>query len=470
MSKHTVTSDERPPVVSETEHEAYLDQTQKEISRLIGEYNLREVRRILLKFQPNDIAKILLQMNVTDRIVSFRLLPHEQTVLIFSHMDPQDQESFLQHFTNQEVRLILEKMDPDDRTEFFEELPGIMVKKLFKLLSPEERKIATELLNYNENTAGRLMTPDYVDLFPNLTIEQALQEIKNEAPDKETIYNCYVVTPKGKLIGEVSLKDIILAKPNTLIQDIMKENLIKVHTTQDQEDVSKVIKKYDKLAVPVVGTGNRLVGIITVDDVIDVLEEENTEDFQLIAGMQPTDEGYLKSHFWELIFNRSIWIVGLLLFQSLSQEIIKSYHNLMSSVIALSYFFTTLIGVGGNIGAQSSVLVIRGIATGELTAKDTWKLLWRSFSMGIVMGLLMGILMYLRIIFFHTGQEIRFVVPVALAAIVAVSNFLGAILPLLIKRVGIDPALISSPLITTLTDVGGLVLYFEIAKLILNIH
>ncbi len=469
MSKQDHFSDEQPHVVSGLEHEVYLDQTQKTISQLIGEYRLREARQILLKFQPNDIAKMLSQMPVSERIIAFRILPHEQTVLIFSYMDPQDQEAFLQHFSNQEVRLILEKMDPDDRTEFLEELPGIVVKRLLKLLSVEERKIAAELLNYKEDTAGRIMTPDYVDLLPTLTVEEALQEIKNEAPDKETIYNCYVVTPKGKLIGEVQLKDIILAKSETLIETIMKENPLKVHTMQDQEEVVKIIKKYDKLAVPVVGTGHRLVGIITVDDVIDVLEEENTEDFQLIAGMQPTDEGYIKSNFWKLIFNRSIWIVLLLMVQSLSQEIIKSYHNLMTSAIALSYFFTTLIGVGGNIGAQSSVLVIRGIATGEISRKDTMKLLWRSFSMGIVMGVVMAVLLYVRIILFHTGESVRFVVPIALAVIVAVSNFLGTVLPIIIKRLGVDPALISSPLITTLTDVGGLVIYFEIAKLILKI-
>ncbi len=451
------------------DYERMLDVTSHYLSEQIHSYRLKEARRLLMKLEELDIARVISHLTPSERIIAFRILPQDTAVEVFSKFDPREQEDFLNNFTLKEVKDIVENMDPDDRTELFEDLPSILVKRLLKLLSPDERSVANQLLNYKEDSAGRIMTTDYVDLQEGMTAAQSLRYIKQEAPYKETIYTCYVVDNNRRLTGVVSLRKIILADDDTPIIELMQSDPIHVSTSTDQQEVIQVIKKYDFLAVPVTDNLERLVGIVTVDDVLDALEEENTEDFQLIAGIQPTDEGYLKSNFFKLIFNRSFWIVILLFLESFSQDIIKINSTGISPkwYTPLSLFFTIIVGVGGNIGSQSSVLVIRGLATGEITRKDTLKLLWRSLSMGIMMGAIMGLFLLARIWIFGSGKEVEWAVTIALTAIVAVSNFLGALLPILIKRIGIDPALISSPLITTLVDVGGLALYFEIAKWVL---
>lgn len=452
------------------DYERILDSNRYFLVELIEQYHLKEARKLLTKFEADDVAQILSGMKESQRIIAFRILPQEEAVEIFSHLEPREQEEFLANFSLTEVRDIIENMDPDDRTELFEDLPAMMVRKLLRLLSPEERKIANQLLNYSEDTAGRIMTPEYVDFEENITVKQAMKIIREEAPDKETIYTCYVVNKQGKLTGVVSLRKIILADSKQKISSIMSTEPIMVSTFDDQQKVAKAIKDYDFIAIPVVDNLTRLVGIVTFDDVMDIMQEENTEDFQLIAGIAPTDDGYLKSNFFRLLFNRSIWIVALLFIASFTQDIIVGYKNNLEPdfYASLSVFFTILIGVAGNIGSQSSILVIRGLATGEITRKDTWRLLGRSLLMGLSMGAILAGFMLLRILIFKTGSEIKWVVSAALAGIVFTANFLGALLPVGIKKLGIDPALISSPLITTIIDIGGLVLYFEIARLILR--
>jgi magnesium transporter len=449
-------------------YDRVIESTREILAELIDHGQLKLARTLLIKLEPKDIALVISRMTGTEKILAFRVLPQDKAVEIFEYFEAPEQEEFLGNFTNQEAKQILENMHPDDRTDLFEELPSIVVRRLLKLLSNEERKIANQLLNFKEDTAGRIMTPEYVDLERDLTVAQALRIIKKEAPDKETIYTNYIVDASGILVGVVPLKNIILASSDTLISEIMIDNPTKVTTETPQEEVAKVIKNYDLLAVPVVDLNGRMVGIVTVDDVIDVLEEENTEDFQLIAGIQPTDEGYLKSGFIRLIFNRSLWLVILLFVASVTQDVIKAYSDLLSNHIALSFFFTLLVGVGGNIGSQSSILVIRGLATGEITKKDTLRLLFRSLTVGATMGVILAGFVLLRIFIFGTGTDVKWVVAVALAALTTLANFLGAMLPLVIKKIGIDPALVSSPLITTLIDVGGLVLYFEIARMFLG--
>lgn len=452
------------------DYERMLDVTCEYLTDLIKAYKLKEARQLLLKLEDLDIARVISQLPAASRSIAFRILPQDTAIEVFTKFDPSDQEDLLRTFTIREVKDLVENMEPDDRTELFEDMPPVLVKRLIKLLSPEERAIANQLMNYKEETAGRIMTTEFVDLQQDMTAAQALLKIKKDAPNKETIYTCYVTNQAGVLTGVVSLRDIILAYEEDTILSFMDDAPVSVHTNMDQQEVIQVIKKYDFLAVPVIDSQDRLVGIVTVDDVFDVLEEENTEDFQLIAGIQPTDEGYLSSNFFRLIFNRSIWIVILLFVASFSQDIIQLYSHQVRDqwFIPLSLFFTILVGVGGNIGSQSSILVIRGLATGEITRKDTWRLIFRSLGMGLLMGAIMGLFLLGRITLFGSGHEVKWAVTLALAAIVTTANFLGAMLPLLIKRLGIDPALVSSPLITTLIDVGGLVLYFEIARMVLG--
>lgn len=453
-----------------SDYDRILLSTVRFLSEMIKNLNLKEARQLLLKLENKDIARVISHMKPSERIIAFRVLPQDLAVEVFSEFEPKEQEELISSFTNEESRDILENMDPDDRTDFFEELPAFIVKRLVKLLSAEERQVAIQLLNYPDDSAGRIMTPEYVDFEEDITVDEALKIIREEAPDKETIYTCYVTNKSQILVGVVSLRSIITAAGDQKISEIMSVEPTFVYTYQDQQEVAKIIKDYDFLAIPVVDHNQRLVGIVTVDDIFDVLEEENTEDFQLIAAIQPTDEGYLKSNFWKLIFNRSIWIVGLLLVGSIAQDIINSYRTGFDTAFygSLSLFFTILIGVAGNIGSQSSILVIRGLATGEIGRGDTMRLLVRSLLMGVVMGLVLAGFMLLRVVIFKTGQDVKWVVSIALASLVMVANFLGATLPLLIKKMGVDPALVSSPLITTLIDVGGLVLYFEVARLILK--
>lgn len=452
------------------DYERMLDVTCNFLTDLIKGYKLKEARNLLLKLEEMDIARVISLLPAASRSIAFRILPQETAIEVFTKFEVSDQEELLRTFTIKEVKDLVENMEPDDRTELFEDMPPMLVKRLIKLLSPEERAIANQLMNYEEETAGRIMTTEFVDLQEDMTVEAALQKVKKDAPSKETIYTCYVTNHAGILTGVVSLRDLILGDEDARIDTLMDPDPVSVHTSMDQQEVIHVIKKYDFLAVPVVDNQERLVGIVTVDDVFDVLEEENTEDFQLIAGIAPTDEGYLSSSFFKLVLNRSIWIVILLFIASFSQDIIKGYSHAITPkwFYPLSLFFTILVGVGGNIGSQSSILVIRGLATGEITRKDTWRLVFRSLGMGLMMGAIMGLFLLVRILMFGAGHEVKWVVTLALAAIVTTANFLGAILPLVIKRIGIDPALVSSPLITTLTDVGGLVLYFEIAKMVLG--
>ncbi|OHD53796.1 MAG: magnesium transporter [Spirochaetes bacterium GWF1_51_8] len=445
-----------------------IESNREYLAEQIEQGQLKSARNLLVKLEPKDIALVIGRMTGTEKILAFRVLPQEIAVEVFAYFEAPEQEEFLGNFTNREAKQILDNMHPDDRTDLFEELPAIVVRKLLKLLSPEERTVANQLLDYKEDTAGRIMTPEYVDLELGMTAAQAMKQIKKEAPDKETIYTNYIVDESGILVGVASLKNIILAPAEKLVSDIMEDNPIKVTTDTPQETAAKMIKNYDILAVPVVDLNGRLVGIVTVDDVIDVLEEENTEDFQKIAGIQPTDEGYIKSGFFRLVFNRSLWLVILLFVASVTQDVIKAYSGLLNDHLALSFFFTLLVGVGGNIGSQSSILVIRGLATGEITKKDTFRLLLRSLTVGLTMGAILAGFMLLRILVFGTGSDVKWVVSVALAALVTLANFLGAMLPLVIKKIGIDPALVSAPLITTLIDVGGLVLYFEIARALLG--
>lgn len=467
-----LTEDEaQTDVQNYSDYDRILLSTVRFLSELIKNLSLKEARQLLLKLENKDIARVITHLKTSERIIAFRVLPQDLAVEVFSEFEPREQEELISSFTNEESRDILENMDPDDRTELLEELPAFIVKRLVKLLSHEERQIAIRLLNYPVESAGRIMTPEYVDFEKDITVDEALMIIRREAPDKETIYTCYVTDSSQILVGVVSLRSIITARGDQKITEIMSEDPTFVYTYQDQQEVAKVIKDYDFLAVPVVDHNQRLVGIVTVDDIFDVLEEENTEDFQLIAAIQPTEEGYLNSNFWKLIFNRSIWIVGLLLVGSIAQDIINAYRVGFDATFygSLSLFFTILIGVAGNIGSQSSILVIRGLATGEIGPGDTMRLLGRSLLMGLVMGVILAGFMLLRVVIFKTGQDVKWVVSIALASLVAVANFLGATLPLLIKKIGIDPALVSSPLITTLIDVGGLVLYFEVARLILRL-
>lgn len=440
-----------------------------EIKELIETKDFKGLRDFLRERHPADIVDILRELNPTERVMSFRLLDKNKISEVFCLFEPIEQEELLKQFTEQHAREILIQMQPDDRTQLFDELPAHVVEKLLKLLPSLERKEANELLNYPHNSAGRIMTPEYVDLQMDMTVGKALEHIRKTGPNRETIYICYIVDETKKLRGVTSLKNIILANTDQFIKDIMNENVFYVHTTDDQEKAAQVVQKYDILAVPVVDTEDRLVGIVTVDDILDVVQEEVTEDFQRMAGIQTIEEEYFRIGFTKRVSNRITWLVILVIAATISQTILRSYSGILSSVIALTYFIPMLTGSGGNTGSQSSTLIIRALATGEIKATEWWRIILREFKVGVALGLVMGIIAFTIAAISMRQITLAVTVGIALFTVVCVGNIVGIAIPLFFRFVKLDPAFVSAPLIATLLDATGLLIYFEIARRIFTI-
>ncbi len=439
-----------------------------EIKELIETKDFKGLRDFLRERHPADIVDILRELNPAERVMGFRLLDKNKISEVFALFEPIEQEELLKQFTEQHVKEILVQMQPDDRTQLFDELPAHVVEKLLKLLPPVDRREANELLNYPHNSAGRIMTTEYVDLPVDMTVARALEHIRKTGPNRETIYICYIVDETKKLRGVASLKNIILANPDQLIKDIMNENVFYVHTTDDQEKAVQVVQKYDILAVPVVDNEDRLVGIVTVDDVLDVVQEEVTEDFQRMAGIQTTEEEYFRVGFSKRVINRVSWLVILVIAATISQTILKSYSGVLSSVIALAYFIPMLTGSGGNTGSQSSTLIIRALATGEVKSREWWRIIFRELKVGISLGFIMGFIAFAIAAISLRQITLALTVGVSLCIVVSVGNIVGVAIPLFFRFLKLDPAFVSAPLIATLLDATGLVIYFEIASRMLS--
>ncbi len=440
-----------------------------EIKELIEQKELKGLSEFLRGRHPADTVDILRELEPADRAMAFRLLSKDKTAAVFSMLEVEEQEELIKHFAEQRVTEILSEMTPDDRTELLEELPASVVKKLLKLLPSQEREVANVLLNYEPSSAGRIMTPEYVDLKGDMTVSEALEHIRKTAPDKETIYTCYVIDKTRRLIGVASLKDIILAQPQKKIEEIMREMVYAVKTTDDQEVVADLFRKYDLLALPVVDSENRLVGIITVDDVLDVIQEEATEDFHKMGAVQLAEEEYLTTGFFRLAGKRIVWLVVLLILDFFTASILQHYATLMNSLIALAFFIPMLNDTGGNTGSQSATLIIRSLATGGLTLRNWWKVLSREILMGIALGSILSLVAGGRAFFSVHDIGISVVVGVSIMAVIITGNLAGALLPLFFRLIKLDPAVISAPLITSIVDIAGLFIYFEIARRFLHI-
>jgi len=440
-----------------------------ELKELINTKNLKGLRLILRELHPADVVDVIKELEPTERTIAFRLLDKEKFAEVFSLLDPEEEEELLRQFTEHKVKEILLDMSPDDRTQLLDELPASVVNKLLKLLPREEREEANILLNYPPESAGKVMTTEYVDLKTDMLVSEALERIRKTGPDRETIYTCYAINEKRILCGVVSLKDIILAKPDQKISQIMNENVHKVKATDDQEEVAKAIQKYDYFSLPVVDSENRLVGIITVDDVLDIVEEEVTEDFHKMVAIQLPEEKYFRSGVLKHVSGRVVWLFVLILAATISGKVLQKYTMTLSSIIALAYFIPMLTGAGGNIGSQSSTLVIRAMATGELMLSQWLKVLWREACAGFLLGLSLGGTAFIVAVVFLRDIKLGITVGVSVATVVLVGNIGGATAPLIFRYFRIDPAMVSAPLITTVLDVTGIIIYFEIAKRILNI-
>lgn len=440
-----------------------------EIQDLIKKKDWYQLKEILPLWPEVDVAELLLALSEEDRVILFRLLQKEQAALVFSYFDTTAQMSLLRHLTDEQIRSIILELDPDDRTQLFGELPGQLTQRLINMLPASERREALKLIGYPEKSIGRLMTPDYVAIKPNWTIEKALEHIRKWGQDAETIQMIYVVDENWHLIDDISLRTVILASPQQKVEEIMDKRFISLSPWQPQEEAVQMMRKYDRVALPVVDSSGVLLGIVTVDDIMDVFEEETTEDIHKGAAIAPLEEKYVATSIKTLYKKRVWWLLLLLIGNFFSSHVIAAFEDAIKAVIALAFFIPVLIDSGGNTGSQSATLIIRAMATGELELKKWFSVLKKELIVGILLGITLGGALFLRSYFWKGGFDVGLVLALSIIVIVVWANLIGGLLPFLLKKIHLDPAVISSPLITTIIDATGLLIYFFIAKWLLGV-
>ena len=453
-----------------------FDAEVEEIIEMIREKKYGKVRSTIIENNAVDIAEIL--ENVNDRlgldmvILIFRMLPKDVSVDVFAYLPEEEQVDIINGITQKEIDRIIEELAFDDMIDLLEELPANLVDKILMKTTKEERSLINTFLNYPENSAGSLMTIDYIDLKKTMTAKESLQHIKEAGVDSETIYSCYVMDVVGRqLIGVVSLKSLIMAEPDTLVEELMHTEVMSVSVLTDQEEVSNVFKRYGLLALPVVDQEGRLVGIITVDDIFEVIDEEATEDFQKMAGVTGAgDDEYLDMGVFKHVRTRLPWLFILMCSYMITGGIITRFEDMLSSCISLVTYMPMLMGTGGNSGSQSSTLIIRGMATEEIDLKDILRVLWKEIRIGIMVGICLSILNFLRLIYLDRQPvPVAMTVCGAMMIIVMLAKTAGAMLPMIAKAIHIDPALMAGPVVSSLTDMMSLGIYFIFASLVLGI-
>ena len=425
------------------------------------------LKALLAPKNPNDLASVFSEFAPAQRAVLFRLLEKQEAVEVFESLPLEEQQELLGSFKQEQLREIVEHMSPDDRAFLLDELPAKVAKKLLALLTSEERAATALLLGYEEDSAGRIMTPEYIDLKSFVNVAQALEKIRRVGLDKETVYYCYVIDEQRRLIGIVTLRQLVLADPDVRVADLMERDIIYAHTDEDQEEAAHKIQKYDLLALPVVDREDRLVGIITHDDIIDIIQEEVTEDIYRLGAMDVPEQNYFKSRTLAVASHRLGWLLFLLVANTITGNIILHYSGLLQSVIALAAFVPLLIGSGGNIGSQTSTVFVRGLALKEITAKNASRLIMREVGVGLLLGSLLGLLVIIWAFWLQGNWWVAVAVGLSLVLISTLATFFGSIWPLIFRRIGLDPAMVSAPFISTLVDVLGALTYFWVASLIL---
>ncbi|MDO4553491.1 MAG: magnesium transporter [Bacillota bacterium] len=460
----------------EYEFEKQFEETVEAILALLREKKYVQARKEILANNEVDIAEILEEvreeLGVEIAIIMLRALPKDVSVEVFSNLPSDDQLAIISGITDKEIRFIINEMDFDDMIDVLEELPANLVDKILDKTPKEERKLINTFLNYPENSAGSLMTPDYISLQKDMTVAQAMAHIKAQGMDSETVYTCYVKDRGRKLIGIVSLRSLVVAEDDVAVESLMHtEDMISVNVLDDQEAVSNLFKRYGFLALPVVDREERLVGIITVDDILDIIEEETTEDMQRMAGVMTADaEEYLDTSVWKHLKSRLPWLLFLMVSLMVTGVIIVQFESLLSQVIVLVAYLPLLMGTGGNSGSQSATLVIRGLALADIDLKDCGKVLWKELRIGFFAGLILSLLNGAKMLWLD-GESLMVALTVcgSLLLIIMLAKCLGGMLPLLAKKLKIDPALMASPMIASLNDMITVVIYFAMATLILGI-
>ena len=435
------------------------------------------LRDILVTMNPNDIAQTLGELEEERIPLLFRLLPKELAAETFVEMETDAQEMLIQGFSDTELKEIVDELYVDDAADLVEEMPANVVKRILKQATPEMRNSINQILRYPENSAGSIMTTEYVALRPNMTVAESIKQIRRKGVDKETIYTCYV-TDNRSLIGVVSVKDLLLAPNDDIeISEIMLTNVISVTTLADQEEVAQMMSKYHFLAMPVVDSDNRMVGIVTFDDAMTVLEDEVTEDIALMAGMTPSEESYLKSTPWEMFKHRIPWLILLMVSATFTGMIITGFEDALAAQAVLTAFIPMLMGTGGNSGSQSSVMVIRALSLGELKLEHIGKVIWKEIRTAVLCGVALGAACFAKLILVDkmllgNGDItvlVAGVITLAMVATVLLAKLVGCVLPMIAKRLGFDPAVMASPFITTIVDALSLLVYFMFATAILHL-
>lgn len=429
-----------------------------------------KLRQSLDEMNEADIASWMEMLEVEEMFKVFRILPKDAAADVFSYLEVDNQQLIITSLSDKDAASIIDNLMADDAVDLLEEMPANVVKKLLAQASPEARRDINHLLRYPEDSAGSIMTVEYVDLKQNLTVEQAIERIRKVGVDSETINICYVLDAQRKLLGTVALRYLLLSSPDEIIGDIMHENVISINTLMDQEEVAKQFKKYDFTAMPVVDNENRLVGIITVDDIVDIMEEETTEDMEKMAAILPSDKPYMKTSVWETFKKRIPWLLLLMVSATLTGAIISSFEEALSVYAALIAFIPMLMDTGGNAGGQASVTVIRGLSLGEITYRDVPRVVWKEIRVAVLCGCCLATANFFKILIFdQLGIWVALVVCLTLVAAVIMAMVIGCMLPVGAKRLGFDPAVMASPFITTIVDALSLLVYFKFATMILGI-
>lgn len=441
---------------------------------LLEERKFNTLRDILTTMKPYDIAAIFEELQDEKTPILFRIMPKELAAETFVEMDDETQEFLIHGLSDSELKEVVDELFVDDAVDLIEEMPANVVKRILRQADKDMRKQINELLKYPEDSAGSIMTTEFIVLRPDMTAEMAIKRIRRTGVDKETIYTCYVTDNNNKLIGISTVKDLLLADDDDLVKDLMEENVISVNTLDDQEQVAQMFSNYNFLALPVVDNENRLVGIVTIDDAIDVIQEEATEDIEKMAAVLPSDKPYMRTSVWGIYRKRIPWLLVLMLSATFTSAIISSFEGALASVIVLSSFIPMITGSGGNAGSQASVSVIRALSLGEIEFKSMFKVLWKELRVSILCGATLAAANFIKLMIFDLNGNpnafmIALVVSLTLLGTIMMSKIVGSSLPLLASKIGFDPAVMANPLISTVCDSLSLLIYFGIATTILNI-
>ena len=455
-----------------------------EIRSLIEARDFTGLREIFRDWPRADVAEVILDLPEDDRVIIFRVLPAALAADVFEYLDVDAQQSLLRCMAHEQVAAILNEMSPDDRTALLEEMPSAAARQLIQLLTPEERRVATALLGYPEGSVGRLMTPDFVAVREDWTVKEVLDYVREHGQDSETLNFIYVVDERGKLVDDLRIRNFLLRPLDTRVDEIMDRSYVHLTVNQTQEEALQIFRKYDRAALAVVDSNGALVGIVTQDDMLDVAEEEATEDIQKIGGMEALDEPYMRISLWRMVRKRAGWLIILFLGEMLTATAMANYQDELAKALVLALFLPLIISSGGNSGSQASTLMIRAMALGEVTLRDWWRVMRRELQAGLSLGVILGVIGTIRVAFWAMVDKkylhhqppvygthwplVALTVGIALVGVVLWGTLSGSMLPFLLRRVGADPATSSAPFVATLVDVTGLVIYFSIALVIMR--